>query len=86
MVQGDGQLDHAEAGAEVAAGDGDGVDGLGAQLVRQLFQLRNVEAPGVGGEIDLIEKRGVGHAAFVPKPSVYQHAVAHFAAERIDGT
>ena len=62
MVQGDGQFDHAETGAEMAAGDGDGVDGLGPQFVSQLLQLRDVEAPGVGGEMDLVEERGVGHA------------------------
>ncbi len=33
VVQRDGQLDHAEAGAEMAAGLGDRVDGLMAQLV-----------------------------------------------------
>ena len=63
VVQGDGQLDHAEAGAEVAAGDGDGVDGLGPQLVGELAQLGEVEIPRVGGELDLIEQRGVGHGA-----------------------
>jgi hypothetical protein len=35
-VQRDGELDHAEAGAEMAAGHRDGVDGLGAQLVGEL--------------------------------------------------
>lgn len=62
MVQGDGQLDHAQAGAEMAAGDGDRIDGLGPQLVRQLAQLGNVEVPRVGGEMDLVEERSVWHA------------------------
>ncbi len=35
-VQRDGQLDHAERGAEMAAGDGDGVNRLGAQLLGEL--------------------------------------------------
>jgi hypothetical protein len=43
VVQGDGQFDHAQTGAEMAAGDRDGVDGLGPHLVRQLFQLGDVE-------------------------------------------
>ena len=38
-VQGDGQFDNAEARAKVAAGDGNGADGFGAQLVGQLAQL-----------------------------------------------
>ena len=39
VVQGDGQLDDAEAGAEMAAGDRDRVDGLRAQLVGDLPKL-----------------------------------------------
>ena len=39
IVQRDRQLDHAEPGAEMAAGVGHGVDQLGAQLVRQLRQV-----------------------------------------------
>ena len=38
VVQRHGQLDHAEPGAEMAAGDRDRIDRLGAQLVRQLAQ------------------------------------------------
>ncbi len=36
VVQGHGQLDHAQPGAEMAAGDRHGVDGLLAQFVGQL--------------------------------------------------
>ena len=39
VVQRHRQFDDAEAGAEMAAGLGDGVDRLGAQLVGQLPQL-----------------------------------------------
>ena len=39
VVQGHGQFDHAEAGAEMPAGRRNRVDGLGAQLVGQLTQL-----------------------------------------------
>ena len=66
MVQGDGQLDHAEAGAQVAAGDGHRVDGLGAQLVRQLTQLGDVEAAHVGGDVNCVEQGGVGHRGSEP--------------------
>ena len=38
-VQRDGQLDHAEAGAQMAAGHRDGVDRLLAQLVGELAKL-----------------------------------------------
>ncbi len=39
VVQRDREFDDAEAGAEMAAGLGDGVDRLGAQFVGQLPQL-----------------------------------------------
>src|SRR6185312_8383507 len=39
IVQGDGELDDAKPGAEMAAGPRDRVDGLVAQLVRQLPEL-----------------------------------------------
>ena len=61
VMQGHRQLDHAEAGAEVAAGDGDGVDGFGPDLVGELLQPRDVESAHVGGQLDLVEERGVGH-------------------------
>jgi hypothetical protein len=38
VVHGDGQFDHAQAGAEMSAGHGDCVDRLLAQFVRQLPQ------------------------------------------------
>ena len=43
VVQRDRQLDDAEAGAEMAAGDRDGVDRLVAQLVGKLAQLAVLE-------------------------------------------
>ena len=45
VVQRDRQLDDAEAGAEMAAGDRDRVDGLPAQFVGELPQLVGLEAP-----------------------------------------
>ena len=59
VVQRDGQLDHAEAGAEMAAGDRDRVDGLGAQLVGELAQARLVELAQVSGRADRVEQRGL---------------------------
>ena len=43
VMQRDRQFDHAEAGAEMAAGDGDRIDGLGAQFVGDLPELALVE-------------------------------------------
>ena len=58
VVQGDGELHHAEARAQVAACLGDGVDGLGAQFVGQLMQLRNCKCARIGGGLDGVEQRG----------------------------
>ena len=57
VVQRDGQFDDAEAGPEVAAGDRDGIDGFGAQLVRNLPQLP--ARPGAAGRrgFDGVEER-----------------------------
>ena len=65
MVQRHGQLDHAEPGAEMAAGDGDGVDRLEPELVGDLPQLGVVEGPQIGGVMDRVEERrgGTGHEA-----------------------
>ena len=43
VMQGHGQLDHAQAGAEVSAGTADAVQQIGTQLVGQLAQLGRVE-------------------------------------------
>lgn len=42
-VQGDGQLDHTQVGAEVAAGLGDCFDEEGPDLLGELFQLLRTE-------------------------------------------
>jgi hypothetical protein len=52
VVQGDGQLDRAEVGRQVAAGLGDRFDQEGAQLVGQLRQLLAVQAAQVGRAVD----------------------------------
>ncbi len=38
-MNGDGQLNHTERGAQMAAGDGNGVDGLRPQFIGELLQL-----------------------------------------------
>ena len=43
VMQRDSELDHAEAGAEMAAGRRDGVDGLNAQFVSDLPQLSGLK-------------------------------------------
>ena len=63
-VQGDGQLHDAEARAQMAAGHGDGVDGLHPQFVRHLAQLGDGQVAQVGRRGDLIKKgSGRGHLA-----------------------
>ena len=64
MVQGHGQLDHAQTRAQVPAGHGHGVDGFGSHLVGELSQLGDAEATGVSGEGDGVEKRSVRHRPF----------------------
>ena len=45
VVQRDRQLDHAEPGAEVTAGDRDSVDRLPPQLISELAQFAFLELP-----------------------------------------
>ena len=61
MVQGHGELDHAQAGAEMPAGHRDRVDRLLPQLGRQLHQAGTAEAAQVAGLVNLVEERGRGH-------------------------
>ena len=51
------QLDHAEPGAEMAAGDRDRGDRLLAELVGHLSELQFVELPEVGRQADGVEER-----------------------------
>src|SRR5437588_10528536 len=57
VMQPHGQLDHPEPRTKMAAGDRDGVDQLGAQLVGNLPQIGFGQPPQVGGHLDLIEER-----------------------------
>ncbi len=52
IVQGDGQLDHAQAGAQVPAGDRHGVQRGGAKFVRRLPQLIARQLSQVGRQLD----------------------------------
>ena len=56
-MQGHGQLDDAEAGAEVAAGDGDSIDRLLAKLAGKLRQLALVQLAQRVGGFHAIEQR-----------------------------
>ncbi len=56
-VQGDRELDHAEVGAEVAAGLGDGVDQEGADLVGQLIELLRSEPVQIARSPDAGQQR-----------------------------
>ena len=49
VMQRDGEFDDAQAGAQMAAGDGDRVDRLGAQFVGNLPKLALVELAQVAG-------------------------------------
>ena len=69
VVQRDGELDHAEAGAEMPAGDRDGVDRLLAQLVGDLAQLIRWQPPQIGRCLDLVEKRSLGRFCHGRAPS-----------------
>ena len=60
VVQRDRKLDHAQAGAEVAAGHRHRVDGLLAQFVGDLPQLLAFQAAQVRRRLDLVEQRGLG--------------------------
>ena len=61
IMDGRGQLDHAETCAEVAAGDRHRIDGLLAQLVGDLTHLVGAELAEILRSLDGVEKRGVTH-------------------------
>ena len=57
MVEGDRQLDDAEARAEMAAGDRHGIDGLDAQLFGDLVQVALGKSAEIAWDRDRIEQR-----------------------------
>jgi len=58
VMQCHGQLDHAEAGAEMSAGDRDRIDGLGAQLIGNLPQVFLFNLPQFRGVLDRFQNFG----------------------------
>ena len=69
VMQRNRQLDHAETGAEVTAGDRDSVDRLLPQLVGKLAQLAFFELPEVAWRFDQIEQWGLGRNGHANTPS-----------------
>ena len=73
VMQGDGEFDHAEAGAEMAAALADRFDQVGAQFLGDRGQFVFVELAQVGGNGDAgqarvataVERVGVDHASIV---------------------
>ncbi len=61
VVQGDRQLDHAQARAQMAAGVRDRVDHLGTQLIGELAQLARLQGAQVGGNVDGVEQWSFRH-------------------------
>ncbi len=59
MVQGNGELDHAKPGPEMATGDRDRVDQLLPELARQLLQLAVLKRAQIRRRVDAI-KQGRG--------------------------
>ena len=62
-VEGNRQLDHAERGAEVAAGDGNRIDRLGAQFSGELLQLFGGQVAQIGRMPHPVEEWSLGRYA-----------------------
>ena len=60
VVQGDGEFDHAKAGAKMAAGDGHRIDCLGPQLVGDLPELAFTKLAQILWIADLVKQGGLG--------------------------
>ncbi len=65
-----GQFDHAQTGAEMTAGNGDGADGFVAQFRRQLCQLVLRQSAQVLGTVDKIQNRRCTVFCQCPNPSL----------------
>ena len=77
-MQRDGQLDDAEAGAQMAAGDRDGVDHFGAQFVGQLAQVLAGQGLQVGGRW-MVSSRGVSGLS-AKRPILCRHGSVSYRA------
>ena len=56
----DSQLDHAESGAEMAAGLRHGIDGFGSQLISELLELLSRQILQIARQVDAVEQRCLG--------------------------
>ncbi|KAK0359113.1 hypothetical protein LTR94_032591, partial [Friedmanniomyces endolithicus] len=75
----DGQLDHAQPGAEVAAGHADGGDRFLPQFIGQLAQLFGAQRAEIGRRSDGVEQGcfgGIGHPTGIAER--YQHVDCRF--------
>jgi hypothetical protein len=70
IVQRDGQLDHAETGAQMPAGHRHCTDRLGAQFVGDLGEVALAQLAQIGGRVDLIQQRRE-RFHFIPKDAAY---------------
>ena len=80
VVQRHRQLDDAEPGAEMAAGNRDRVDGLIAKLVGELAEILGVEFAKIARKHHLIEKRGLAVGHFVTQ---FVFSTRQYAAPRL---
>jgi hypothetical protein len=55
VVEGNRQLDDTEARSKVSAGDGDRVDGFGAQFIRNLLQVPRIDTAKIRRALDGVE-------------------------------
>ena len=75
-MQGDGELDDPEPGAQVAARHGHGVDRLLPQLVDQLAQVLLGEGPQVRRRLDPVEQRRLGDLVHAHITLLHDHIVS----------
>ena len=80
VVQGHGQLDHAQARAEMAAGAGDRLDQVLAQLVGDLRELAVGQPAQIGGHLD---RSQAGIAAEVIHPHIVGPAAGRSKGETV---
>ena len=73
IVQRDGQFDHAETGAQMAAGHRHRADRLGAQFVGDLGEVALAQLAQIGGRVDLIQQRRERFRHFIPKGAALAH-------------
>ena len=64
VVEGNGELYHPQAGTEMAASLGDGVDEVGTEFLAKLLQLASVEVFQVDWIVDSVQEGGRGALGF----------------------